>query len=98
MWTTIVEIEFFHVMRRSEHSNYRQCLWPTPDEVLIPTHNTPVTALTRNGLLLWLRDGTVAHGSWCSSQQAFTRRDGAGRIPHAEVRAWGALAHPVAPL
>jgi len=71
-WVTSVEIEFFHLMRDPEDPENEQRLGPTPDEALFPTANTPVKALTRNGLLLWLLDGTVVHGSWCSSRKAWS--------------------------
>jgi hypothetical protein len=92
-WSTIVEIEFFHLMK---HPDDQQRLWPTPDDALHPDANTNVKQLTSNGLLLWLWDGALVHGSWDTTRKAFTRRDNAGDIPHTDIRAWAALDHPVA--
>lgn len=98
MFTTIVEVELFHLMRDPADPDNEQLVWPSPDEVLTPTANTPVKALTGNGLLLWLSDGSVVHASWCSARKSFTRRDGGGALSLSAVKAWGALDHPIAPL
>lgn len=60
-WVTIVELEFQHIMIDSDAVDEASRLGPSPDQ-LHEGMNTPVTAITSNGLLLWLPDGSVVHG------------------------------------
>jgi hypothetical protein len=91
-WVTVVEIEFQHLM----------CDPATPHQVglrpdrLHPGLNVAVNAVTNNGLLAWLHDGTVVHSDWSSERQCFLRRDKQSDLPLALVRAWAALPEPIA--
>ncbi|MBK3780181.1 hypothetical protein G3A43_07915 [Paraburkholderia aspalathi] len=91
-WVTIVELEFQHVMRDRDNPN---CLGPRPDR-LHAGLNTAVTAVTNNGLLVWLPDGTVVHADWSVERQCFTRRDKQEDLALADVRAWAAMQSPIA--
>lgn len=93
-WTTVVEVEFLHVMI-DEESKDDVKLGPRPDQ-LHPGLNLPVTALTGNGLLAWLPDGSVAHCDWLEDLQRFVRRDGKPNLALRDVRAWSPLPHPIA--
>lgn len=91
-WVTIVELEFQHVVRDPETPHQ---LGPRPDR-LHPGLNTNVTAISDNGLIVWLPDGAVVHADWSEKEQSFIRRDGKGELPLDKVRAWAALPSPIA--
>lgn len=91
-WQTIVALEFQHVMGDWSAPDG---LGPRPDK-LHPGLNVEVTAVTSNGLLVWLPDGSVVHADWSVDRQCFTRRDGKGDLLLSDVRAWAALPSPIA--
>jgi hypothetical protein len=91
-WQTNVELEFQHVMGDWSRP---ESLGPRPDR-LHPGLNVAVTAISNNGLLAWLHDGTVVHTDWSVERQCFARRDGQGDLSLADVRAWAALPSPMA--
>lgn len=93
-YVTIVSLDFFHTMIDEEARDEIK-LGPRPDQ-LRAGQNTPVTSLTRNGLLAWLPNGTVVHCDWLTQQQEFARRDGQPNLKLSEVRAWSALPDPIA--
>lgn len=95
MWISNIEIEFFRLMKRPEDPDNKQVFWPTPEEALFPGANTPVTALTKNGVLLWKHDGTVEHGDWNAELKIFTIRSG-NELKLEDIRGWGPLPYPVA--
>ncbi len=94
-WSTVIEIEFFHIMLDPGAPDDPARLGPCPDN-LYAGLNTAVKAVTSNGILIWLPDGSVVHGDWSSEQQQFSRRDGAANLALSDVRAWAALPQPIA--
>lgn len=94
-WVTIVEIEFHHIMIDVEAPDEASKLGPRPDQ-LHAGLGTPVIAITSNGLLAWLPDGSVVHCDWLDSQHSFSRRDGKANLALSDVRAWSALPQPIA--
>ena len=94
-WSTLVEVEFFHIMLGPEAPDGLSPLGPCPDN-LYAGLNTGVKAVTTNGILVWLPDGSVVHCDWVSEQQQFSRRDGAANLTLSDVRAWAALPQPIA--
>ena len=97
-WTTLVELEFFHIQEYAETTQHSLRWGPTPDEMLTPTANTPVRTLTSNGILLWLHNGSILHGTWSAHYQSFFTRDEAQEVPWNTIRGWCALATPIAHL
>lgn len=93
-WVTIVELEFFH-LRIDVDAVDDVKLGPRPGQ-LHDGLNTPVTALSRNGLIAWLPDGSAVHCDWEDQQQQFARRDGGANLQLGQVRAWSALPDLVA--
>lgn len=93
-WVTIVEVEFQHIMCDPDRPDK---MGPRPDR-LHPGLNMEVTAISDNGLLvwLWLPTGLVVHADWSIERQCFSRRDGRGDLPLSDVRAWAALPSPIA--
>jgi hypothetical protein len=91
-WLTLLELEFQHVMCDRENPD---CLGPRPER-LHAGLNTAVTAVTKNGLLVWLPDGTVVHADWSVERQCFSRRDTREDLGLADVRAWAAMPFPIA--
>lgn len=91
MYTSIQEIEFFHLMRRREAPDNDLLFWPTPEEALYPTANTPVKELTANGVLILKNDGAIEHGSWNQVKGVFTKFGLDIEIPSNGIRAWGPL-------
>jgi hypothetical protein len=94
-WTTIVEVEFLHIMIDEESPDETK-LGPRPDQ-LHADLNLLVRATARNGLLAWLPDGVVVHCDWLADQHEFARRDGKPHLALRDVRAWAALPDPIAP-
>ncbi|MDO8416523.1 MAG: hypothetical protein Q7S87_09960 [Agitococcus sp.] len=86
--TTLMEMECFH-LTIDPYDVHR--ITPNPDEVLSPLANTPVRALTSSGVLIWLMDGSVVLGDWCSVRKNFLARQRGTGICAADVRAWAAL-------
>jgi hypothetical protein len=66
-WTTVVELEFHHVMRDSEAPDDPKRWAPFPsDAVSVPSDS-------RSAYLIWLEDGSPAHARWCSEIKEFKR-------------------------
>jgi len=89
-WTTIVELEFHHVMSDPEN--------PSDDALLapFPPHAVDVHVDARSNCLLWLVDGTPAHAQWCHVTRAFRRVGDGTLIESTSIRAWAALPCPLA--
>jgi len=94
-WSTIVQIEFFHIKGDPHAPDDPARLGPCPDN-LYAGLNTDVKAVTSNGVLVWLPDGSVVHCDWMSERLQFSRRDGAANLALSDIRAWAALPQPIA--
>ncbi|PZQ73094.1 MAG: hypothetical protein DI563_15990 [Variovorax paradoxus] len=89
-WTTVVELEFHHVMLDQERSADLDAAAPFPPDA------TSIACDGRSGFLVWLQDGTPAHARWCEDANTFKRIGDDVVLDRASVRAWAALPFPIA--
>jgi hypothetical protein len=89
-WTTVVSVEFHHVMADPDALEDTQRLAPFPSDA------TAVTNDCRSGFLVWLWDGSPVHARWCNDDRAFKRIGDDKLVERTSVRAWAPLPFPVA--
>lgn len=91
-FTTIVELEFQHVMADRNAPGAPEKWAP------FPSHAVHVPCDSRSGFLVWLHDGSPAHARWCNETQEFLRIGDDKVLDKALLRAWAPIPFPVAPL
>lgn len=89
-WTTVVELEFHHVMID------REALEDSGRWAPLPSDAVNVPSDSRSGFLVWLHDGSPAHARWCNDIKEFKRVGDDKVLDRTVVRAWAALPFPVA--
>lgn len=76
MWSTIIELEFVHLMGKPGEP-VSGCYLPS--------------AATPNGFLVWVCTGEVVHGAYSVDRKTFTRSADRQELKLDDVRAWASL-------